>query len=150
MARDQVDLTPIETRDELVAWLEAGIKPKPEFRVGTEHEKFAFTLEGHRPIPYDGRRSIRALLEGMQHLLGWRHGQEAARVARAAAGRDRAVRELAVHGRQAERLSLLPLRDLARHRRRSLRHAAVGIRAGHGFRALGRLRARRTDVFRQA
>src|SRR6202162_2895219 len=71
MARDQVDMTPIETRDELVAWFAAGIKPKSQFRLGTEHEKFAFTIEGHRPVPYDGRRSIRALLEGMQHLLGW-------------------------------------------------------------------------------
>jgi glutamate--cysteine ligase len=71
MARDQVDMTPIETRDELVAWFEAGIKPRSQFRLGTEHEKFVFTLDGHRPVPYDGRRSIRALLEGMQHLLGW-------------------------------------------------------------------------------
>jgi glutamate--cysteine ligase len=71
MARDQVDLTPIERRDELVAWLAEGIKPKSKFRIGTEHEKFAFTLEGHRPVPYDGVRSIRALLEGMEHLLGW-------------------------------------------------------------------------------
>ena len=71
MARDQIDMTPIETRDELVAWLEAGCKPKAQFRVGTEHEKFAFTVQGHRPVPYAGKRSIRALLEGMQHLLGW-------------------------------------------------------------------------------
>jgi glutamate--cysteine ligase len=71
MARDQVDMTPIETRDELVAWFAAGCRPKPEFRIGTEHEKFVFTVDGHRPVAYDGRRSIRALLEGMQHLLGW-------------------------------------------------------------------------------
>jgi glutamate--cysteine ligase len=71
MARDQVDMTPIATRDELVAWFEAGIKPKSEFRLGTEHEKFAFTIEERQPVPYEGRRSIRALLEGMQHLLGW-------------------------------------------------------------------------------
>jgi glutamate--cysteine ligase len=71
MARDQVDMTPVETRDELVAWFEAGSKPKSQYRIGTEHEKFAFTVESHRPVPYDGRRSIRALLEGMQHLLGW-------------------------------------------------------------------------------
>jgi glutamate--cysteine ligase len=71
MARDQVDLTPIERRDELVAWLAEGVKPKSRFRIGTEHEKFVFTLEDHRPVPYEGRRSIRALLEGMQHLLGW-------------------------------------------------------------------------------
>ncbi len=71
MARDQIDMTPIETRDELVAWLAAGCKPPAQFRVGTEHEKFAFTVEDHRPVPYAGPRSIRALLEGMQHLLGW-------------------------------------------------------------------------------
>ncbi len=71
MARDQIDMTPIETREELIAWFEAGSKPKSQFRIGTEHEKFVFTLEGHRPVPYAGPRSIRALLEGMQHLLGW-------------------------------------------------------------------------------
>jgi glutamate--cysteine ligase len=71
MARDQVDMTPIETRDELVAWFAEGIKPKSEFRIGTEHEKFPFTVESRDPIPYDGRRSIRSLLDGMQHLLGW-------------------------------------------------------------------------------
>jgi glutamate--cysteine ligase len=71
MARDQVDLTPIERRDDLVDWLAQGSKPKSHFRIGTEHEKFAFTLGGHRPVPYEGGRGIRALLEGMQHLLGW-------------------------------------------------------------------------------
>ena len=71
MARDQVDLTPIERRDELVAWLAAGVKAESQFRIGTEHEKFGFTLEGRRPLPYDGARGIRALLEGMQHILGW-------------------------------------------------------------------------------
>src|SRR6202163_3180128 len=71
MARDQVDMTPIETRDELVAGFEGGWKPKSAFRIGTEHEKFPFTLDGNRPVPYEGRRGIRALLEGMEHLLGW-------------------------------------------------------------------------------
>src|SRR5580693_6730231 len=71
MARDQVDLKPIERRDELVDWLAQGVKPKSQFRIGTEHEKFAFTLEGHRPVPFEGQRGIRALLEGMEHLLGW-------------------------------------------------------------------------------
>src|SRR6202047_489742 len=71
MARDQVGLTPIEGRDDLVNWIAQGVKPKSQFRIGTEHEKFAFTLEGHRPVPYEGRQGIRALLEGMEHLLGW-------------------------------------------------------------------------------
>jgi glutamate--cysteine ligase len=71
MARDQVDMTPLRSRDDLVAWFEQGCKPKSQFRIGTEHEKFAFTAEGHRPVPYEGPRGIRALLEGMQSLLGW-------------------------------------------------------------------------------
>ncbi|MGE0750797.1 MAG: glutamate--cysteine ligase [Variibacter sp.] len=71
MARDQVDMTPIETRDELVAWFEAGCKPKSAFRIGTEHEKFPFTLGYHDPVPYEGPRGIGALLNGMKMLLGW-------------------------------------------------------------------------------
>jgi glutamate--cysteine ligase len=71
MARDEVDMTPIETREDLVAWFEAGSKPRSRFRIGTEHEKFVFTVEGYNPVPYEGRRGIHALLEGMQHLLGW-------------------------------------------------------------------------------
>src|ERR1700683_1722843 len=71
MARDQVDLTPIEGRDDLVDWIAQGVKPKPRSRIGTEHQKFVFPPEGHRPMPYEGRQGIRALLEGMQHLLGW-------------------------------------------------------------------------------
>jgi glutamate--cysteine ligase len=71
MARDLVDMTPIETRDELVAWFASGEKPRERFRIGTEHEKFAFTLARHEPVPYEGPRGIRALLEGMQSLLGW-------------------------------------------------------------------------------
>lgn len=71
MARDVVDMTPLESRDELVAWIAAGAKPRDQFRIGTEYEKFAFSVTRHEPLPYEGRRSIRALLEGMQMLLGW-------------------------------------------------------------------------------
>jgi glutamate--cysteine ligase len=71
MARDQLDMTPIETRDALVAWFEAGSKPRSRFRLGTEHEKFPFTLQGHAPVPYDGPHGIQALLIAMRDLLGW-------------------------------------------------------------------------------
>ena len=69
MARDQIDMTPLQSRDELVAWFEAGIKKPSEFRIGTEHEKTPFTLKGHRPVPYEG--GIGALLDGMKLRLGW-------------------------------------------------------------------------------
>ena len=71
MARDVSDSTPIESRDELVAWFEIGNKPEADYRIGTEHEKFPFYRNGLTPVAYAGPRGIRALLEGMQGLLGW-------------------------------------------------------------------------------
>lgn len=71
MARDQIDSTFISSRDDLVAWLAAGSKPTEQFRIGTEHEKFPFRRADLSPVPYEGPDGIRALLEGMQLLLGW-------------------------------------------------------------------------------
>ncbi|MGQ7793833.1 glutamate--cysteine ligase [Faunimonas sp. B44] len=71
MARDTADSTEIESRDQLVAHLESGCKPREAWRIGTEHEKFGFYHDGHRPVPYAGPKGVRALLEGMQGLLGW-------------------------------------------------------------------------------
>ncbi len=71
MARDQSDPTPIASKAELIAWIAAGEKPEAAFRLGTEHEKFPFYSADLSPVPYEGPRGIRALLEGMQGLLGW-------------------------------------------------------------------------------
>jgi glutamate--cysteine ligase len=71
MARDVTDTTPIESRDQLVAWIEKGCKPRSAYRIGTEHEKFPFYRANHAPVPYQGERGIRALLAGMQQSLGW-------------------------------------------------------------------------------
>src|ERR1700753_558394 len=71
MARDQIDMTPLQSRDELVAWIAAGVKPPSEFRIRTEHEKTPFTLEGHHPLPYEVAKGIGARLDGMHLLLGW-------------------------------------------------------------------------------
>lgn len=71
MARDSTDTTPIESRDELVGWFEKGSKPRNQWRIGTEHEKFPFHLAGYSPVAYAGPRGIEALLRGMQGLLGW-------------------------------------------------------------------------------
>ncbi len=62
--------TPITHRDELVAYLASGGKPKAQWRIGTEHEKFGFRLDDLRPIPHDGDRGIAALLKGLQRF-GW-------------------------------------------------------------------------------
>ncbi|HSE78534.1 MAG TPA: glutamate--cysteine ligase [Alphaproteobacteria bacterium] len=57
---------PITDRRQLVEYFAAGCKPRAAWRIGTEHEKFAFRLDDLRSLPYEGERaSIRALLEGM-------------------------------------------------------------------------------------
>jgi glutamate--cysteine ligase len=71
MARDASDATPIESRDQLIERLASGGKPKSAWRVGTEHEKFGFYRADHSPVPYEGERGIRRLLEAMEGLLGW-------------------------------------------------------------------------------
>ncbi|MBA5778354.1 glutamate--cysteine ligase [Stappia sp. F7233] len=71
MARDTVDSTPIEGYSQLAATLEAGCKPAESFRIGTEHEKFGFNLSDLSPIPYGGEHGVKAVLDGMEGLLGW-------------------------------------------------------------------------------
>ncbi|MFN3634984.1 MAG: glutamate--cysteine ligase [Rhizobium rhizophilum] len=71
MARDTTDQTPLGTLDDMAAYMAAGSKPKEQFRIGTEHEKFAFFRADNSPVPYHGEASISALLTGMQSKLGW-------------------------------------------------------------------------------
>jgi len=61
----------VRSRDDLVAWIAAGEKPKTEWRIGTEHEKFVFHTDTLTPVPYEGERSIRALLEALITRFGW-------------------------------------------------------------------------------
>ena len=61
---------PIESRDDLVRYIADGAKPKAEWRIGTEHEKFVYDLRTHKPLAYDARPGIRMLLDGMRRF-GW-------------------------------------------------------------------------------
>ncbi|GHC55893.1 glutamate--cysteine ligase [Neogemmobacter tilapiae] len=61
----------IESFDQLAAYMESGCKPKSEWRLGTEHEKFGFLTDTLEPLPYDGPRSVKALLEGLRDRFGW-------------------------------------------------------------------------------
>ena len=71
MARDVSDATPIGARGELIEWVASGEKPREEWRLGTEHEKIPFYPVDNGPVPYEGERGIRALLEGLQGINGW-------------------------------------------------------------------------------
>ena len=68
---DGAQSPPIESRADLVAWIAAGEKPKPAWRIGTEHEKFVFRTITLDPVPYEGPRGIRALMEQLVQRYGW-------------------------------------------------------------------------------
>ncbi len=71
MARDTTDQTPVTSIADLTEYLAQGNKPKEKFRIGTEHEKFAFFKADNSPVPYFGDASISALLNGMAQKSGW-------------------------------------------------------------------------------
>jgi glutamate--cysteine ligase len=72
----EADLTPITSVRQLAAGFAAGVKPRAEWRIGTEHEKFGFRRPGAvgRPDdlaapPYEPD-GIRAMLDGIA-AKGW-------------------------------------------------------------------------------
>jgi glutamate--cysteine ligase len=68
MAEVACDDRPLVFED-LVRWFERGAKPKSDWRIGAEHEKFVFRLGSHEPVPYEPQ-GIKALLEGLTRY-GW-------------------------------------------------------------------------------
>jgi glutamate--cysteine ligase len=64
---------------DLVAHLEKGSKPdRSAWRIGTEHEKFAFYHDTLEPVPYEGERGIGALLDGLADKYAWKRVKEGA------------------------------------------------------------------------
>jgi len=66
---------PITNKQQLVEWFEAGSKPRSDWRIGTEHEKFVFDLKTLRTVSYEQPNGIGALLRGLQRF-GWQPVEE--------------------------------------------------------------------------
>jgi glutamate--cysteine ligase len=62
---------PVRSRDDLARWIADGEKTKDQWRIGTEHEKFVFHTDTLGPVPYEGERGIRALMECLMDRYGW-------------------------------------------------------------------------------
>ena len=82
MAEVAADDRPL-TLEDLVAWFDKGSKPKSDWRVGAEHEKFVFRLGTHETVPYEPsppeHGGIKALLDGLTRF-GWAPVMEAGHV----------------------------------------------------------------------
>ena len=62
---------PIEDMSQLAQYLEDGCKPESDWRIGTEHEKFGYCKDTLKPLPYEGERSIKTMLEGLRDTFNW-------------------------------------------------------------------------------
>ncbi|MGB7318632.1 MAG: glutamate--cysteine ligase [Planktotalea sp.] len=67
---------PIERHEQLAEYLAEGCRPKSEWRIGTEHEKFGYLTDTHAPLPFEGERSIVTVLEGLRDRHGWAEVRE--------------------------------------------------------------------------
>jgi glutamate--cysteine ligase len=139
MARDVSDTTPIGARSELVEWIASGEKPRETWRLGTEHEKIPFYKADASPVPYDGGRGIRALLEGLQERTGWAPIMEGDHPIGLADETDGGAISLEPGG-QFE-LSGAPLKTLHETVQETAKHLedvkAIGARLGIDFLTLG-------------
>lgn len=126
----------IESRDQLVAPMQAGEKPKSAWRIGTEHEKLVYKRDDFRAPSYDEPCGIRDMLLNLQPF-GWKPVEEGGKVI-AMSGSDGTV-SLEPAG-QLE-LSGAPLENLHQTCAETGRHLAqvkeIGERCGVGFLGLG-------------
>ena len=60
----------IESKYDLIRPFEDGEKKNEDFKIGTEHEKFAFHLKNNKPVNFEGKNGIEALLLSMKKF-GW-------------------------------------------------------------------------------
>ncbi len=129
---------------------------EPEMEALRDAGHAEIALQDHGELHAEGRQARPR--HDVPHLHGageprffrrGRHARQDACRARAAADRHRALREFPLHREPSERLPLLPLGDLARHRSEPHRHAAFCLSRRLRLREIRRLGARRADVFRR-
>ena len=132
---------PIASRDELVAYFEAGAKPPERWRIGTEHEKFAFINETLGPVAYAGKQGIRAILEGLIASFGHRPVMEGDHIIALTSppGKDQGSVSLEPGGQlELSGAPIFTLHETAEEIDRHLAQVkAVGDQLGIGFLGLG-------------
>ncbi|WP_341712826.1 glutamate--cysteine ligase [Erythrobacter sp.] len=126
----------IESRDQLIAPMQKGEKPKDAWRIGTEHEKLVYFQNDHRAPSYEEPNGIHDILMALTEF-GWEPVEENGKVI-AMRGDDGTV-SLEPAG-QLE-LSGAPLENLHQTCAETGRHLqqvkAIGERFGVGFLGLG-------------
>ena len=60
----------IEQREQLIALFQNGEKPPERWKIGTEHEKFVYSVKDHHAPGYEEQGGIHTLLIGLTRY-GW-------------------------------------------------------------------------------
>ena len=126
----------VESRDDLLAVFAAGEKPRDDWRIGTEHEKFVYRRADRRAPSYEEPGGIRDLLQAMTRF-GWQRVEEGGNVI-ALTGPDGAISlepagQLELSGAQREHLH----QTCAEAGRHLAQVKAIGDELGVGFLGLG-------------
>ncbi|HKU44371.1 MAG TPA: glutamate-cysteine ligase family protein [Polyangiales bacterium] len=74
MATNAEQDTVLAGLDDLLRPFHEACKPREQFRVGTEAEKFGVLAPTGAPLPFEGERSVRRVLTELQQRFGW-HGE---------------------------------------------------------------------------
>ncbi|MFI5316146.1 MAG: glutamate--cysteine ligase [Myxococcota bacterium] len=112
---------PAEDVEQLVEYFREGETARPDWRVGTEHEKLGLYAKSFTPVPYEGERGIHALLAAIEREHGWKPLSDAGLLV----GLERDGRTITLEpGGQLE-LSGAPLASLHETSREFLDHIAL-------------------------
>ena len=62
----------IDHHTQLAEYLALGSKPKLDWKIGTEHEKFVYNKVSGSPLPYSGKCSIETILKSLHETYDWK------------------------------------------------------------------------------
>lgn len=126
----------IESREQLIAPMQNGEKPKEAWRIGTEHEKLVYKRDDYRAPSYDEEGGIRDILLSLRKF-GWEPVEEAGKVI-AMSGSDGTVSLEPAGQLELSGAPLECLHDTCAETGRHLEQVkAIGDEFGVGFLGLG-------------
>ncbi len=132
---------PIEAYADLVAWIAAGEKPKSDWRIGTEHEKFVFRTADRMPVAYAGEAGICALMQAMIDEYRWEPIKEGETIIALKRSNGRTTETISLEPGGQFELSGAPLTSLHETCAEAGEHLSeclkIGERLGIGFLGVG-------------
>jgi glutamate--cysteine ligase len=71
---------PLEHKDELIRYFQAGAKPREDWRIGTEYEKVAVSVRDGTALPFSGPRGVEEILRRLIDHYGYTADDEHGRI----------------------------------------------------------------------